>query len=412
MSQTNFEEEVREAWWERTEAQISQVGFSTANGSKATPYDPEQWRIDRFKGAPPSMKWLVQDFIPLGIAGALYSVGGAGKSTAALDLAVRVAIAGTIQNQWFGAFPVEQGGAVVYLSAEEPEDVLHRRLQGIIEAVAEQELNKTEVVFETARENLFLSNLWGKVESLFTVKATSLEPAPEFGRVKEVLQRVRQMGRPLRLVIIDTRSRFSGAEGSGNALVSREVALYEKLAHDTGATVLILHHVNKSSLQPGGNPMAASRGESAFLDCLRFSIHMEPLASEAAARNRIAEEDRANYLVVTNSKQNYGKLKGPIVVRRDGYRFEKTGIKAKERKAEAKERQEDEVRESLLGIVQKYPGISQQAIIRALKLTVSQSRCRTALAEMGAEGLLAIRPGKRGAKEFYPLEKGQEDAAP
>lgn len=400
---TAFYDDVREAAAETERAQKQKAEPSS---SVNPPYDLDAWRIARFRGPPPPMNWLVQDVVPLGIAGAFYSVGGAGKSTLALDLAVRVAIAGSIPGQWLGAFPVERDGTVVYLSAEEPEDVLHRRLRGLTHEIAGQAGISEDEVFAAANENLYISDLWGRVEPLFVVKATSLEPSLEYGRVEDVLRRVAVVGRPLRLVIIDTRSRFSGAEGAGNALVSREVALYERLAHDTGATVLVLHHVNKSSTFNMGNHMAAARGESAFLDCLRFSIHMETLSAEAAAKNDIHEEERTDYLVITNSKQNYGKLKGPIVLRREGYRFTKTEIKARARKGEVKERQRAEDRERVLEVVRKSPGISQHDVIHALRAEVSHGRCRMALGDLVGDGVLKVESGSRGAKKYSLTEEG------
>ena len=64
------------------------------------PIDLSQWTLDRFRGEPEPTKFLVDDFIPLGIAGTIYSAGGTGKSTLTLDLSVRIAVADEIPSKW------------------------------------------------------------------------------------------------------------------------------------------------------------------------------------------------------------------------------------------------------------------------------------------------------------------------
>lgn len=373
------------------------------------PYDIANWRITRFRGPAPEMAWLVRDLIPMGTAGAMYSVGGVGKSSLALDLAVRVAIAPEIPNEWLGAYPIDHGGAVAYLSCEEPESVLHKRFGETCEAIADMTSTSFEQVFETASKNLYLANLQGQVEPLFNIKATTLDPSDEYARVKAALQQVAQQadlnGISLRLVVLDTRSRFSGVEGAGNALVAREVNYYEGLVREFGASLLILHHVTKHSLN-GGNAMAASRGESSFLDSLRFSIHLESMPSYTASKNGISEKDRSDYLVLSNSKQNYGKVQGPIVVRRKEFKFVKVEVEAKDLRADKKQRQGEEDREKVLAQIRFAPGRIQQDVIHALRQTMSQARCRRALEDLERLGLLRVKHGgNQGRKEYSVLEE-------
>src|SRR5581483_7109585 len=47
----------------------------------------EDWSLDRFQGAAPARKWLVEGLIPAGTAGVFAAVGDAGKSMMALWLA-------------------------------------------------------------------------------------------------------------------------------------------------------------------------------------------------------------------------------------------------------------------------------------------------------------------------------------
>jgi len=94
---------------------------------QAEPLDLSLWTVDRFRGEPEEPKYLVDPFIPLGLAGTVYGMGGAGKSTLILDLSVRIAVADAIPSKWLDSFDVRTGGKVLYISAEEPEARLHMR---------------------------------------------------------------------------------------------------------------------------------------------------------------------------------------------------------------------------------------------------------------------------------------------
>lgn len=380
-----------------------------APGSVLDPYRLEDWSISRFQGDPPVTKFLVEDFLPLGIAGTIYSPGGTGKSTLALDLALRVSIAHSLPTPWLGRFQVPVGGSVLYLSAEEPEEVLHRRVFALSDVLGEEVGLSGEAVRDLVDKRLSLVNLWGKVEPLFRISATTLDPTPEYERVRVTLLELEKVAK-VRLIVFDTRSRLSGAEGAGNGLVSREVTYFEKLACEFGATVLILHHTSKASYAGGMAANQAVRGESAFLDSLRFGVHIQGLSADEAREMEISEEERARYLVVSNSKQNYTELKAPIVLRREGFRFIPTDLAPRPEKGERKAQQEKKDMEKIRGLVLKEPGRSQNHLLHeAMKRGVSMNRGREALKNAEAIGLIEVRGGERGAKLYYPAISTEED---
>jgi Mrp family chromosome partitioning ATPase len=84
-----------------------------------------------FAGAqPPTRDWHVQGLIPAREITLLSGDGGTGKSLLALQLAVASA-AGT---DWVGTFPSQ--GPVLFVSAEDDLEELHRRLATIVRAKA------------------------------------------------------------------------------------------------------------------------------------------------------------------------------------------------------------------------------------------------------------------------------------
>lgn len=360
--------------------------------TSAAPLDLSQWTLERFRGDPPERKFLVDQFVPQGIAGTLYSAGGTGKSTLALDLSIRIAVADVIPTKWLNKFDVLAGGKVLYFSAEEPEDELHNRIKSIIAAIATETETPFDVLWPLCLKNLFVVNLWGTAKQLFDVKATSLEPSRDYWQIYNTLSN------DFKLCVFDTRSRLSGAEGSGNALVSREVSFYEKFAADFGCTVLILHHTNKTSYSGDGNAAAAQRGESAFLDCLRLGIHLQTISEDVASANGIPSEDRFKYLAVTQAKTNYTAKADSIIVEREGWHYSLTDMKAKTTTGERKAKEEAADIEKIVVVVKENPGINQRGVIAKRPPGMSLHGAREAL--MNAVDLERIveTTGARAAK--------------
>ncbi|HRN64081.1 MAG TPA: AAA family ATPase, partial [Alicycliphilus sp.] len=76
---------------------------------------------------PPPRRWLVNDTIVLGKAGAIVAPGGSSKSQWLLQLAVGVATGLPVANHW----QVSQPGNVLVFCAEDDDDEIHRRLKRI-----------------------------------------------------------------------------------------------------------------------------------------------------------------------------------------------------------------------------------------------------------------------------------------
>ena len=382
------------------EAMIEEDG-GTSPQMDAAPIDLTQWTLDRFAGEPEETRFLVDQFIPLGIAGTLYSAGGTGKSTLALDLSIRIAVADAIPSKWLDKFDVLTGGKVLYFSAEEPENILHKRVRSICEAIATETQTHIETLWPLCVKNLYVVNLWGSAKQLFDVKTNSLEPSGDYWQIYNTLR-----GGDFKLCVFDTRSRLSGAEGSGNALVSREVSFYEKLAADFGCTVLILHHTNKISYSGDGNEAAAQRGESSFLDCLRLGIHLQTITKDCASNNGIPSEDRFKYISVTQSKSNYTTIQEPIILERDGWHFALTDMKNNATRDEKKAKQEQGDISKISAVLKENPGISQRGIIGKLAGALSFHRVREALKNGVDIGALVEADGPHRSKVYSIGESG------
>ncbi len=312
-------------------------------------------------------------------------------------MAIRVAIADKYPSFWLGKYKIEEGRKVAYVSAEEPEPVLHKRLLGIAGAIAQELYISRDDVLALALQNLTIINVWGKVRDLFKIDSNSITPTDEYYRILSTL-----LNNDIGLLIIDTRSRLSGAEGAGNAIVSREVAFYEQWAAKSGATILILHHTSKASYGGTISAQAAQRGESSFIDCLRFGIYLQHLPEEIAAKNDVEESERLKHLIVFHAKSNYTEIQEPFVIRRDGWKFELTPIKPKSSREEKKSRQGQEDLEIVINAIKENPGINHRGLIKQLDGKLSQSRVTAAVHCAHSVGSITYTPGPRNSNQYFP----------
>jgi hypothetical protein len=252
---------------------------------------------------PPERQFLAENILPLGIVATAYSRGGVGKSLIALDLCIRTALGVETCSNWLCKYPVVNGGRALYLSAEEGEEDLGGRVYHIARAVANEGQVSLGTIEKCVRENLGVLNYWGSGQDyhLFKKEGGIAKPSEEYESLSERIARWKP-----KLVVFDTRSRFSGLDENDNALVASEVALYERLAK-LGPTVLILHHSNKSSYQGGNENAGAFRGASAWQDNIRCAFHFQ---------SQKAPDGSGNLVRIENPKNNYCKAADPFVIRR------------------------------------------------------------------------------------------------
>jgi RecA-family ATPase len=187
------------------------------------------YRAARYTGPPPQIKWLVKNSIPLGVPVLLASLGGVGKSYLSLQLGCEVTTppiedpktdkATVINLNYQRAIlggTVEEYGKAVLITAEDSDNVVHRRL-----AVVDPHGRRTDDLI--------------------------IVPLPSAGR--------------------NVRTRP---------------------AAETGATVIVCHHmrktVNGKTPQTPAEAREAIRGSSALVDAARLAYPLWPVDQEEAER--------------------------------------------------------------------------------------------------------------------------------
>lgn len=261
-----------------------------------------------FTTAPPRRKWLLCDtraggrgVLPAGKVGLLISEGGAGKTM----LLVLLALAYATGGEWLGTYSLPTTGRTLLVLGEEDAEEVHRRVYNSAQATRSRAPDPGAIV----------------AVPLSGLPAPMVEVDPQGnaadGAFLVWLRAYIASSGPFELVLVDPLSRFAGADAEvDNAAATRFVQALESIATDTGATVLVAHHTNKSARGAGANVSGVSaRGSSAFVDGVRWaaslSVERVPCDDpEVAAR-------LGELVTFAVHKSNYSAKGDPVLLRRD-----------------------------------------------------------------------------------------------
>jgi RecA-family ATPase len=257
-----------------------------------------------FENDPPALDFVWPGFLA-GTVGALVAPGGVGKSFWALEAAMAVAGGDAPGSDLLGLGP-SRAGRVVYFAGEDPAPILDCRIHAIGRHLS-----------DTAR-----SAIAGRM-TVEPVAGSSMNVTD-----RHTLHQLVEKCSGARLVVLDTLSRMHRLDENSNGDMAVVVACLERLALETGASVLFLHHVSKGSAREGATDhQGAARGASALVDNARWCGFIAPMASEEASRlgeepkgvPPIGEARRRHFVRFGVSKQNYGSAPPDRWYSRDGH---------------------------------------------------------------------------------------------
>jgi len=350
----------------------------------------------RFVTDPPAVPMVIDDLLPKGIVSLFYSAGGAGKSTLVLYMAIRIAVAGKYQID-FLSHNINPG-RVAILTAEDPDLILNRRFMGILNDLTIALDVSIEELRRTVDENLSMISTFGHAVQLFAVKNDSiLKPTAYYKSLQACLNGIPD----LQLVIIDTKTRFSPGEGLGNVTATQEITYYEAIAKETGASVMLLHHSNKSSRDGSQTGQQAYRDASAIFDSVRAAWYLRGLREDELVAQGIPAADVNNYLLLENSKNNYIMRCPDKIVHREGYKYSTSKVVEKITKVERQDLLKYSVYEKVLDALQNGPvnGCSQAELIKiCYGLRVSRRKVVEAVESLADDGLVIRGLTKQGPK--------------
>ena len=236
-----------------------------------------RFSIKNYKGEPPKREFLVDKFLEKGKPSIFAGIGGVGKSMLALDLALKVTRG---HGTWFG-HPIIKSGNVVYISAEDDQHEIHRRIMALDpEQKRYDTLHDTfaYTIPDTEQPMILLKD--NKDGLHITEQANEL--VDELGKIND-----------LALVILDPIQAMSAAPlSSSNEAAQLYGQLCASISSQLGASVMSIHHMSKAALSHTDDPMLARsyiRGATALVDSARQAFGLW-LAKEQEAERICIDE--------------------------------------------------------------------------------------------------------------------------
>lgn len=232
-----------------------------------------------------SRTWLVQDLVPLGTVTLLGGDGGTGKSLLALQLAAAVAT----ESRWLG-YPTA-GGSVLFISAEDDDDELHRRTDDILKA--------TGATFRQL-DRLILRSLAGEDALLATLDRSTgvLQPTQLY---KEIEERVAEE-KPS-LIVLDTLADLFPGNENDRAQARQFIGMLRGWAIRHKCAVLLLAHPSLSGMSSG----SGTSGSTGWNNSVRSRLYLERVLEQDYEANPDARK-------LTTKKANYGRTGGEIAM--------------------------------------------------------------------------------------------------
>lgn len=200
--------------------------------------------------AVPPREWLVPELVPQKTVTLFGGDGGTGKSLLALQLAIATAAGGS----WLGR--TVQAGPVIFISAEDDEDELHRRTDDILRSA---DLEYHDLA------GLTLRSLAGEDALLAVETQVALIQSALF---EELDARAEAEG-PV-LIVIDTLADVFPSNENDRAKVRQFVGILRGLALKRRCAVILLAHPSLSGLNSG----AGTSGSTAWNNSVRSRLYL------------------------------------------------------------------------------------------------------------------------------------------
>ncbi|WP_322894284.1 MULTISPECIES: AAA family ATPase [unclassified Yoonia] len=236
----------------------------------------------------PPRKWLYGKNVIAGYLSMIVAPGGTGKSA----LAMVEAIAMASGRPLLGDQP-HRPLRVLYHNEEDDREEALRRLHGAMKhhAVTEKEIGG----------RLFLTSGRDMPMMLARQGRDGLEIVP--GAMEKLTTWIKE--NRIDVVILDPLAALHTLPENSNEAANTLMGALRKVAHETGAAIVLVHHTGKgAATDMQGAGAGASRGASAFVDAARNVRQLGRMAAGDAKKLGIGENDRWRYIRVDNGKAN------------------------------------------------------------------------------------------------------------
>ncbi|SOC93573.1 AAA domain-containing protein [Rhizobium sp. AN5] len=257
-------------------ARLEEKVAANDNVSNGPTFSIFDWTVDRFKGEPPKVEYLVEGVMPAGVPGMVCAMGDTGKSYAMLELHRRVSFGSSVCDAPIFGGKVLARGTSVMITSEDDASEVHRRIAALD--------HKEHRFSELGRKMIVvpLPSAGGAQAFWKDDKKKGLQETDNYHRICDQLSEIDD----LRLVTFDPLASFAHLPLNEDPAAGQFVCTsLSRLATETGATVLVAHHMRKTQkpIETLGDARDSIRGSTALVDGLRLAYAMWP-AEEARAR--------------------------------------------------------------------------------------------------------------------------------
>lgn len=202
---------------------------------------------------------------------------GVGKSFLALEIGFAKATGYDLT----GIGITGPGNGVVYFSKEDPPEIIEERLQALVPFIKSDEVL-------TRADGLEIVSLYGRPATLASEKSVLNE---------KLIRQIIKTGSGKDLLIFDTLRKLHDLEENSSGEMKVLLEIFDRIALETGAAVLLIHHTNKSAnLNGQQGDQSSVRGSNAIVGNTRWSLHLETVKNDGSGEKRIKVSiPRASY---------------------------------------------------------------------------------------------------------------------
>lgn len=270
--------------------------------------------IGRFvdkKAAP--IEWLVEGLLPRGVVSMLAGASGTSKSFLALQMCAHAAVG------WkqFAGLKIKEGGfCSAYFFYEDPDILVHRRIEDVAKTVIEgsavlDEPEELEEAKDKLRSNLLVltADVLDNGDWQFVRKNKKFDEA----KVTKLADYLREFieARGIDLLVLDTGSEIHAAEENSAPEMVVLMRVLRQLASSTNIAVLVIQHVSKLQMEKRLSEInqSAIRGSSVLVDKSRnvFYLSRMPKIDAPLFGLEGSTETNEQYVVLKHLKANMGE---------------------------------------------------------------------------------------------------------
>lgn len=275
-------------------------------------------RVDRWlHEVPVDRDWAWEGFAPVGKVTVMAGPGGVSKSMLILNMMVY----GALGRDW-GPFKVREPMRCLYVSYEDDQQELHKRVHALATALREQDDGIMDMLYDvdgSLTRNLLLYAVEEMALSwLLLRKPDRYSAAERTERVDWLVKVLRKAG--IKVLILDPAVYTHTVEESDPGAMAQYMQTLNYLAKAANCAVVVVHHMHKAAAWATLDEInqGSLRGASSFADNSRSVGVLVPLPAKDAPRFALDPRDCKKYAVFKHVKHNYSAPLPDLVLERRG----------------------------------------------------------------------------------------------